>query len=152
MHQDSVWCDVAPLEICHLLFCRPWQYDHKSQHDGEANTYTFINNSPSFRNIDTSQDAKKTTMIINKNQFKTEKKEVLYFCLVVGKPLRFLKRFIHFSGSFADITPMELPNGLSPIRDIQHCINFVPVASLALHWSCTCCKPPLPSTLSNESV
>ncbi|GKG33700.1 hypothetical protein Tco_0433859, partial [Tanacetum coccineum] len=29
---------------------------------------------------------------------------------------------------FADVGPQELPSGLPPMRDIQHCIDFVPGA------------------------
>ncbi len=31
---------------------------------------------------------------------------------------------------FADCTPIDLPLGLPPIRDIQHAVDFIPRASL----------------------
>ncbi|GKD78537.1 RNA-directed DNA polymerase [Tanacetum coccineum] len=31
---------------------------------------------------------------------------------------------------FADVVPEELPSGLPPVRDIQHCIEFIPGASI----------------------
>src|SRR3954471_5537724 len=31
---------------------------------------------------------------------------------------------------FADVIPEEIPPGLSPIRDIQHCIDFFPGVSI----------------------
>ncbi|PKU80605.1 hypothetical protein MA16_Dca011729 [Dendrobium catenatum] len=38
--EEQVWCDVVPMDACHLLLGRPWQYDRKSIHDGAANTYS----------------------------------------------------------------------------------------------------------------
>ena len=26
-YKDEIWCDVAPVDACHLLLGRPWQYD-----------------------------------------------------------------------------------------------------------------------------
>ena len=40
-YKDEIWCDVVSLEVCHILLGHPWQYDRKTQHDGEKNTYTF---------------------------------------------------------------------------------------------------------------
>ncbi|XP_060183112.1 uncharacterized protein LOC132613073 [Lycium barbarum] len=38
-YQDEVKCDVVPMQACHLLLGRPWQYDRAVIHDGRANTY-----------------------------------------------------------------------------------------------------------------
>ena len=40
-YTDEVWCDVVPMDACHLLLGRPWQFDRKTKHDGFKNTYTF---------------------------------------------------------------------------------------------------------------
>ncbi|GJS56056.1 putative reverse transcriptase domain-containing protein [Tanacetum coccineum] len=40
-YKDEVVCDVVPMDACHLLLGRPWQYDRKTVHDGYKNTYTF---------------------------------------------------------------------------------------------------------------
>jgi hypothetical protein len=40
-YKDEVWCDVIPMDACHLLLGMPWKYDIKVMHDGEKNTYTF---------------------------------------------------------------------------------------------------------------
>lgn len=26
-YRDEVWCDVVPMDACHVLLGRPWQYD-----------------------------------------------------------------------------------------------------------------------------
>lgn len=41
-YSEEVWCDTVQLEVCHILLGRPWQFDRKTQHNGENNTYTFI--------------------------------------------------------------------------------------------------------------
>ncbi|CAL2280662.1 unnamed protein product [Prunus armeniaca] len=40
-YKDEIWCDVVPMDACHLLLGRPWQYDRKVLHDGFRNSYTF---------------------------------------------------------------------------------------------------------------
>ena len=42
-YQDEVLCDVIPMDICHMLLGRPWQFDRHVVHDGHAITYTVTN-------------------------------------------------------------------------------------------------------------
>jgi hypothetical protein len=39
-YKDKVLCDVIPMDFCHVLLGRPWQYDRNVVHDGRMNTYT----------------------------------------------------------------------------------------------------------------
>jgi len=32
-YQDSVLCDVVPMEACHVLLGRPWQLEKKAMHN-----------------------------------------------------------------------------------------------------------------------
>ncbi|OMO49566.1 reverse transcriptase [Corchorus capsularis] len=41
-YNGEVLCDVLPMQACHVLLCRPWQYDNKVHHDGETNKYSFM--------------------------------------------------------------------------------------------------------------
>ena len=41
-YKDEVWCDVIPMDACHLLLGRPWQYDRNVSHDGLKNMYSFV--------------------------------------------------------------------------------------------------------------
>ncbi|XP_040365529.1 uncharacterized protein LOC121050199 [Rosa chinensis] len=43
-YQDVQWCDVAPMDACHLLLGCPWQFDRRAMHDGYKNTYSFVKN------------------------------------------------------------------------------------------------------------
>ena len=40
-YQDEVLCDVVPMQACHLLLGRLWQYDRATNHDGCTNRYSF---------------------------------------------------------------------------------------------------------------
>jgi hypothetical protein len=39
---DKVDCDVVPMNACHLLLGRPWQFDLNATHEGRSNHYSFI--------------------------------------------------------------------------------------------------------------
>ena len=41
-YQDKVVCDIMPMDVCHILLGRPWQYDRKVTHDGKTNCYKFV--------------------------------------------------------------------------------------------------------------
>ena len=38
-YQDEVVCDVLPMDACHVLLGRPWQYDRDVVHHGKSNEY-----------------------------------------------------------------------------------------------------------------
>ncbi|XP_066365236.1 uncharacterized protein [Miscanthus floridulus] len=40
----EVDCDIVPMQACHLLLGRPWQFDVDSVHFGRSNKHTFIHN------------------------------------------------------------------------------------------------------------
>ncbi|XP_073121957.1 uncharacterized protein [Henckelia pumila] len=39
---DEVLCDVVPMQACHILLGRPWQFDRRVVHDGFKNRYSFV--------------------------------------------------------------------------------------------------------------
>jgi hypothetical protein len=39
-YRDEILCDVIPMDVCHVLLGRPWQFDRNVVHDGRMNTYT----------------------------------------------------------------------------------------------------------------
>ncbi|OMO59556.1 Retrotransposon gag protein [Corchorus capsularis] len=41
-YKEDVLCNVLPIQACHVLLGRPWQFDNKVQHDGETNKYSFM--------------------------------------------------------------------------------------------------------------
>jgi hypothetical protein len=39
-YEDTVVCDVLPMDACHVLLGRPWQFDRRSTHEGRSNVYS----------------------------------------------------------------------------------------------------------------
>jgi len=37
-YQDEVWCDMIPMDACHILLARPWKFDKRALHDEGKNT------------------------------------------------------------------------------------------------------------------
>src|ERR1044071_7603955 len=40
-YEDTILCDVVPMQACHILLGRPWQFDRRVMHDGYTNKYSF---------------------------------------------------------------------------------------------------------------
>ena len=40
-YKDKIICDIMPMDVCHVLLGRPWQYDRKVVHEGRRNNYSF---------------------------------------------------------------------------------------------------------------
>jgi hypothetical protein len=43
-YKDEILCDVIPMDVCHILFGRPWKFDRNVIHDGRKNTCTLEKN------------------------------------------------------------------------------------------------------------
>jgi hypothetical protein len=41
-YRDVVECDIVPMQACHILLGRPWQFDKDSMHHGRLNQYSFL--------------------------------------------------------------------------------------------------------------
>ncbi|KAG2405923.1 uncharacterized protein HKW66_Vig0051780 [Vigna angularis] len=40
-YEDSVLCDIVPMEVCHILLGRPWLFEKETIHHGRTNEITF---------------------------------------------------------------------------------------------------------------
>jgi len=40
-YKDEILCDVVPMEACHILLGKPWQFEKKTIHNGLTNEITF---------------------------------------------------------------------------------------------------------------
>ena len=39
-YKDEILCDIIPVDVCHILLGRPWQYDKKAVHNVRKNIYS----------------------------------------------------------------------------------------------------------------
>ncbi|GJX68982.1 hypothetical protein Tco_0304709 [Tanacetum coccineum] len=69
-YTDEVWCEVIPMDACHLLLGRPWQYDRRTKHDGFRNTYSFKKDGIHIvlAPLD-SRDSSTSAMLLSKSEF-----------------------------------------------------------------------------------
>ncbi|KAK9704714.1 hypothetical protein RND81_07G006900 [Saponaria officinalis] len=144
---DEALCDILPMDACHLLLGRPWEYDRDSVHHGKDNTYTFKFGSrkiilsplpPTLKLSPTPSmlESSKEVLMINEAEMMQDLKgnEDVYLLVVrnvnekqgYGLPLE-VQPLLE---SYGDVFPSELPSGLPPLRGIEHQIDFVPGATL----------------------
>ena len=143
---DEVVCDVVEMDACHLILGRPWQYDVDAIHRCKDNAYVFFKNGrkivlgpikegsiPKASKV----EGKPALLIVNnEDEFDRECKELKQVYAVVvmdGEP----KKVAEIPDSiqplikeFEVLFLREPPADLPPMRDIQHCIDLPPEASL----------------------
>ncbi|XP_021975398.1 uncharacterized protein LOC110870528 [Helianthus annuus] len=137
-YADEVWCEVLPMDACHLLLGRPWQYDRRAKHDGFRNTYSFKKDGVNITlaPCDPRTDPGSSTLVpksVFATLLKTEPPQVIFGLFLtepnvdintVPKPVQPLLT------EYADVFPEEIPSGLPLMRDIQHAIDFILGASI----------------------
>jgi hypothetical protein len=143
-YKDKVLCDVIPMDVCHILLGRPWQYDRNVVHDGRMNTYTLEKDGMthkllSIKDKEVKLEVRSTILLMSGKELLTEmeKNEDPQF-FVVRKPRIVLTSTrvddlpdeIHeLLGEFADIIVDELPHSLPPMQSVSHHIDLILRAS-----------------------
>ncbi|GKC10967.1 hypothetical protein Tco_1007749 [Tanacetum coccineum] len=107
----EVWYDVVPMDACHMLLGRPWQFDRKTMHGGFKNIYRFKKDGGTIILSPSNIRKESKNHLLSEAEFLAEAQEATDVQAILG--------------DFADVVPDELPSGLPPMRDIQHCIDFV---------------------------
>ncbi|GLU23899.1 hypothetical protein SLE2022_398740 [Rubroshorea leprosula] len=135
-YQDEVWCDVIPMDACHLLLGRPWQFDRKAIHDGHANTYSFVKDGVKVKLTplkpeETLEKKDEDKALISRSTFQRLHQESGIACLLLLSKVNdatcpFPEEIRSLLEEFSDVVPDEIPSGLPPMRDIQHAIDFIP--------------------------
>ncbi|XP_071905717.1 uncharacterized protein [Coffea arabica] len=77
-YEDVVLCDVVPMQACHILLGRPWQFDKGVTFDGIANKYSFKQGEKRIvlvplTPIQVHEDQKS---LIKENELENEKKKI----------------------------------------------------------------------------
>jgi hypothetical protein len=144
-YKDEILCDVIPMDVCHLLLGRPWQYDRNVIHDGRKKTYTLEKNGRThmlllIKDKEVKIEVSNTILLMSEKELLKEvkKKEDTQF-IVVRKPKIVLnsmriddlpEEIQKLLEEFANIVVDELPFSFPPIRSISHHIDLIPGASL----------------------
>ncbi|GJW81970.1 putative CCCH-type zinc finger family protein [Tanacetum coccineum] len=141
-YREEVWCDVVPMDACHLLLGRPWQFDRRTIHDGMRNTYSFDKDGgkivlgPSKFIISPRTTEVEGNYFMSKSEFsKAFEISKVSYALVIQEvrnddPLPPPHILIPLLKKFQSVFPEEIPTGLPPMRTIQHCLDLVPGATL----------------------
>eukprot|EP00253_Pinus_taeda_P029193 PITA_29193 len=144
-YKDKIVCDVMPMDVCHILLGRPWQYDRGAMHDGKRNTYKFekdgVNHTllPLQEEDGPGQKTDPKTLLLGGKEYlkQMEENEVNY--AVICKPKVIMTstkvsdlpiEIQEMLEKYYDIIIDDLPNELPPIRRISHHIDLIPGASL----------------------
>jgi hypothetical protein len=144
-YRDEILCDVIPMDVCHLLLGRPWQYDRNVIHDGRNNTYTLEKNGRThmllpIEDKKAKAEASNTILLMSGKELLDEvKKDQEMQFVVVRKPRVILtstsighlpEEIQELLENFVDIVVDDLPCSLPPIRSINHHIDLILGASL----------------------
>ncbi|GKB02407.1 putative nucleotidyltransferase, ribonuclease H [Tanacetum coccineum] len=136
-YKDHVWCDVVPMDACHLLLGRPWEYDRDITHNGRTNTYSFLFGGVKITlmpNKPKEVVSKPTGTLLTLSQFEDELEMGDDVFVLIGKEVaedsEIPEAMIPLLEEFSDVFPDELPDGLPPLRDIQHHIDLEPGSQL----------------------
>ncbi|GJS90184.1 hypothetical protein Tco_0772820 [Tanacetum coccineum] len=113
-YKDNVWCDVVPMDACHLLLVKITLMPNKPKEVVSKPTGTFLTLSQFEDELEIGDDV---FVLIGKE---------------VAEDSEILEAMIPLLEEFLDIFPDELPDGLPPLHDIQHYINLEPRSQLPI--------------------
>jgi len=143
-YKDNILCDVMPMDVCHILLGRPWQFDRGAVHDGKTNRYKFVKDGIRHTLVpikeENAADASgvKALLLGGKEFIKQMDDSEVNFA-VIRRPRAVIlqtqisdlpeeiQEMLH---EFGDIVVDDLPDELPPRRGISHYIDFIPGASL----------------------
>uniref|UniRef100_A0A251SVV5 Putative reverse transcriptase domain-containing protein n=1 Tax=Helianthus annuus TaxID=4232 RepID=A0A251SVV5_HELAN len=136
-YKDDVVCDVVPMDACHLLLGRPWEYERNIEHNGRSNTYSFLFGGVKITLVPSKPKqlaAKQSGTLLTISQFQDELEDTDSVFVLIGKAVpeevEIPDAMLPLLEEFSDVFPVELPDGLPPLRDIQHHIDLEPGSQL----------------------
>ncbi|PKU71184.1 RNA-directed DNA polymerase [Dendrobium catenatum] len=132
-YAEQVWCDVVPMDACHLLLGRPWKFDKKTVHDGKANTYSFKHQNQRIMLVPLQESTavKASPQLLTRSLFLKAFREATFgFALVIlatneaqTNEDTVVRDILE---EYPDVLSSVLPSRLPPERQIQHAVEFVP--------------------------
>ena len=142
-YTDKVVCDVMPMDVCHILLGRPWQYDRGAIHDGKRNTYRFYKDGINHtlvpikdKGASTSHEPK--ALLLSRKKYLQQIEEDTVNFAVICKPKVILNNtkisdlpleIQDMLNDYRDIIVNTLPDDLPPVRSISHHIDLILGAS-----------------------
>ncbi|XP_074302910.1 uncharacterized protein LOC141637245 [Silene latifolia] len=108
VYKDEILYDVVPMDACHLLLGRPWEFDKNSIHQGRSNTYSFKQEM-----VKEMQQEQRVLILLSKEILE----DVEHQLPAEVRPLL---------EQYQDVFPAELPSGLFLLRGIENQIHLVP--------------------------
>lgn len=131
------------MDACRLLLGRPWQYDRATIQDGKNNTYKLTFDNVKIALLSTKEVEPKPSKGDGKNLL--ARKMFVDEMLASGVMFALLRKESSNGGVVPevvrglledDVFSEDFPEGLPPLRDIQHQIHLVPSSNLPnrLHY------------------
>lgn len=131
-YKDEVWCEVIPMDACHVLLGRPWQYDRRTKHGGFLNTHSFKKDMINIvlAPLDT-RESVVDNLFLSKTEFmgltKLTPQPIIYVIILTEEnglsPI--VQDLVQpLINEFIDVFLEDIPLGLPLMREIQHCIDF----------------------------
>ncbi|KAI0522935.1 hypothetical protein KFK09_005324 [Dendrobium nobile] len=136
--KDQAWCDVQPMDACHLLLGRPWQFDRKTVHNGFANTYTLTQGPETIVLMPAKfslEDMGNAQLMVTQAECRMalQQSEGGYLVLVketAAEHSPLPPEVQPLLNEYKEVWAEELPAGLPPMREVQHAIDLLPGVSL----------------------
>lgn len=143
-YEDKILCDIIPMDVCHILLGRPWQYDREAQHDGKNNVFVIKKEGMSYTLTPLKEDESvvhkgPSVMVVKEKEFMKNLEEEECGYAIVGKPIseaenndskEVPKEVQNLLDKYEGIVVKEIPNSLPPIYDVSHHIHLIPGVSL----------------------
>ncbi|KAH9292377.1 hypothetical protein KI387_042439 [Taxus chinensis] len=135
-YEDKVLCDVVPMDACHLLLGRPWQYDKGVIHHGKENTYEVQHGGKKHLLKPWKEEGASEISLVSmsyKKFCKQTKGEICYLLCPREEKRneeKLPQEVQKLIAKYSDVTPKELPRGLPPSQGITHHIDLVPGSKL----------------------
>ncbi|XP_059066264.1 uncharacterized protein LOC131857595 [Cryptomeria japonica] len=143
-YEDKILCDIIPMDVCHILLGRPWQYDREVQHDGKKNAFVIKKGGVSYTLTPLKEHESEihegpSVMAVKEKEFMKNLEEEECGYVIVGKPIseaidndiKEVPKVVQtLLDKYEGIVVKELLNSLPPIHDVTHHIDLIPDASL----------------------